>query len=203
MSRAILFLMVALGMISGPTHAQFGEPAEWPDAQPEWAAPSFVRASLRVQSIEESLKLYRDILGFEVFYTPATRTLDYFGGWLDYAPKKLVKYATLRSPFESDLNTSMDHIGLAEILNPDGSPESLSDPNSDHGRIGEVWFMFSADNVMEIYEKVQAAGYDVRVAPKVNPDGSHTSSLLMRGPDNEKIYFSEELPRALLVQPKK
>ena len=202
MQQKLICLTIALSVLANPALAQFGEPAEWPKAQPEWSASTFVRTSMRVRSIEESLKLYSDILGFEVFYTPAQRPLDYFGDWLGYDPAQLVKYATLRSPMEGGLNTSLGHIALAKILNPDGSQADLPAPDSEYGHIGQVWFMVSVDNTMEIYEKVKAAGYDVRVAPKVNPDGSHTPYMLMRGPDNEKIYVTEQLPRALLVQPK-
>ncbi len=192
----ILILSLLACLWTGESWAQGLEPAPWPTSQPEWSASSFVRLSLRVNSIEESLKLYRDILGFEVFYAPKPSPLGYFGDWLGYDPDQQVKYVVVRSPMKGHIETSLGHIGLAEV----GGSSDSSDNRSRNG-IGEVWIMISVDNTVEIYEQVKEAGYEVNLIPKENPDGSRTS-LLMTGPDDEKLYISEELVRSLLVQAK-
>ena len=154
-----------------------------------------------MKSIEESLKLYRDILGFEVYYAPRPGPLGAFGAWLGYEPTDQVKYVVVRSEMKGQTDPILGQIGFAEVTKPSGDQAELPGGQTVFGDRAAMWLMASVDNTMEVYEKVKDLGYQIDQAPQRKADGTH-SSLYMRGPDNERIYVSEELVRALLVQPK-
>jgi catechol 2,3-dioxygenase-like lactoylglutathione lyase family enzyme len=123
-----------------------------------------LRASVFVRDIDESLKLYRDILGLKprrelvLEGEPVNQVLGTTG--------KRVRVAILQSG-----DTLVGNVGLFSFLDePPPPPEPRTAV-----RTGDTAFIFLTTDIQGIYAQVKAAGYSIVSAPMVlfpDPDAA-------------------------------
>ena len=197
MLRPTAALVIALGLIPVAASAQF-EPV-WPEAEPEITSAILSRSSITVRSIEESLKLYRDILGMTVFYTPPPIFDPRLVAFSGLKPDQKLRLVVLRTETDGAAKLNAGYLGLAEILEADGTAANLTAARSEPAIYGAIGFLFVVENTREIHDQVVAAGFEVISAPVEKDDGSHTQ-LLMRGPSGERLWITEGERRSVFLQ---
>ena len=151
-----------------------------PDA--ELLSP-MLRATVFVRNLEESLKLYRDILGLKPWLErvlDGDRTNRILG-----TEGKSVRVVILRS---GDATTG--NVGL--FTYDDDQP--LAPPRDDI-RTGDVAFIFITNDIQGIYERVESAGYTVVSPPMVlfPEESAETQSL-------EMLFFDRDGIAVNLIQ---
>lgn len=138
-----------------------------------------MRSTHFVRDLDESLMLYRDILGLRA---RVERTLE--GDLADEVlgtTGKPVKLAILQS---GDLVYA--NIGLFQFVEDDVPPRP--DPRT-YAKTGDAAVVFLTNDIFGIYEKVKAAGYPIVSPPMVlfPQEGSDTQSYEMLFFDHDGI----------------
>lgn len=143
-----------------------------------------LRASVFVRDIDESLKLYRDILGLK---PRVERVLegDEVNAVLGTRGKS-VRVAILQSG-----DTLVGNVGLFSFLGENGpAPERRTEVRS-----GDTAFVFITTDIKGIYEQVRDAGYAIVSPPMVlfpNPDAQEQ--------DLEMLFFDADGVGINLIQ---
>lgn len=136
-----------------------------------------LRASVFVRDIDESLKLYRDILGLK-----ARRELLLEGEAVNQVlgtSGKRVRVAILQAG-----DTLVGNVGLFSFL--DEPPPPLPAPRT-AARTGDAAFIFLTNDIHGIHAQVKAAGYSIASAPMVLfPDPDATVQ------DLEMLFFDRD-----------
>lgn len=146
-NKAAIILLMSLATSS----AQSAEP---PIPSGEQLTP-MLRASIFVHDLDESLKLYRDILGLTVRLArtlegePVNKILGTSG--------KTVRLAILQSG-----NTLTGNVGLFSYDEGTQPPRAGTSVTT-----GNVAFVFVTNDIQGIFERVSAAGYQVVSPPSV------------------------------------
>ncbi len=138
-----------------------------------------MRSTHFVRDLDESLKLYRDILGLRA---RVERTLE--GERTDAVlgtVGKPVKLAILQS---GDLVYA--NVGLFQFVEDDVPPRP--EPKT-HAQTGDAAVVFLTSDIFGVYEKVKAAGYPIVSPPMVlfPQEGSDTQSYEMLFFDHDGI----------------
>ena len=138
-----------------------------------------MRSTHFVRDIEESLKLYRDILGLR---PRVERTLE--GDRLDAVlgtKGKPVKVSILQSG-----NLVYANVGLFQFVEDNPPPRP---PPRAYAQTGDAAVVFLTSDIFGIYEKVKAAGYTIVSPPLVlfPQEGSDTQSYEMLFFDHDGI----------------
>lgn len=198
MTRPILAAL-ALLILPAVVQAQY-PPAPWPDEAPAYQSAMVMRAAINVRSIDESLKLYRDVLGMDVIYTPPDtqdpRLVD-FSGLKEGQSLRLV---LLRPKTTGSASLHAGYIGLSQVINADGSVADLPNGNATGAAFGAISLLLATEDVMALYDKVVDAGFDVISTP-VQRQRERPTQLLMRGPDGERLWISQQDTIHLFLEP--
>lgn len=160
-----------------------------PTAAPEPPVPDaellspMLRATVFVRDLEESLKLYRDILGQKPWLErvlDGDRTNRILG-----SEGKSVRVVILQS---GDATTG--NVGLFTYDDDQPLPPSRADI-----RTGDVAFIFITNDIQGIYERVESAGYTIVSPPMVLfPDVSAETQSL------EMLFFDRDGIAVNLIQ---
>ncbi|MEM6681099.1 MAG: VOC family protein [Pseudomonadota bacterium] len=194
----VLFIGLATTCVlqthSASAQAQEAPPPAWADAPPEIVSAVFSRTGIKVQNIDESLKLYQGILGLKPFYERKNLTderLKLYSGMRDGEAMHLV---VLRIETKGPLQANFGYLGLAEFVLPDGSRPKLNQRLSTGREAGGFSMIFLVDDMAETYAKVKAGGYDIISHPSQRENGRWTQ-MMLRGPDGERLWLTESYNR--------
>ncbi|MEM8984826.1 MAG: VOC family protein [Pseudomonadota bacterium] len=182
---AVLLSLVSLPVANAQTFD-----SNWPAEEPQIAGAVMFRTSIAVRSIEDSLRLYADILGMTPYYVRTGLTDERLPAFSGLEPGQTMNLTVLRTETDSAAKLLTGHLGLSEIRNSDGSLVERPAPTSPTTAYGTIALMLLVENTAEVHRKVVAAGFDVIAAPREKEGGGHTQ-LLMRGPDGERLWISE------------
>jgi catechol 2,3-dioxygenase-like lactoylglutathione lyase family enzyme len=160
-----------------------------PTAAPEPPVPDaellspMLRATVFVRDLEESLTLYRDILGLKPWLErvlDGDRTNRILG-----SEGKSVRVVILQS---GDATTG--NVGLFTYDDDQPLPPSRADI-----RTGDVAFIFITNDIQGIYERVESAGYTIVSPPMVlfPEESAETQSL-------EMLFFDRDGIAVNLIQ---
>ena len=175
--KRMVMTLSASVLVVGSLHAQ--EPTV-PEA--ERLSP-MLRATVFVADLEESLKLYRDILGLK---PRIERVLE--GPRTDQILGR--EGSTVRLVILQSGDTLTGNVGLFTYDDQQTPPAPRTE-----GRTGEVAFIFLTRDIRGIYEKVKAAGYAIVSPPMVlfpQPDSDSQ--------DLEMLFFDRDGIGVNLIQ---
>lgn len=176
--------------------------AFWPETEPEISSALFSRTGMTVRSIEESLRLYRDILGLTPFYSRPNlddpRLIDFAG----LKAGQTLTLSVLRIETVGPAQINSGYLGLAEINSADG--ESVVEPATKEtgAEAGAMMLMFLVEDMADTYDQILAEGYQIISHPEQRSDGTW-SQLLMRGPDGERIWLTQSENRKPFLEKRK
>lgn len=188
MKAILLFLAFLFGLTSQASAQRFE--SYWPDEEPEITSSVIFRTGLFVRSIEESLKFYHDILGLNPYYVRTHLKDARLPAFSGLSEDQYMNLTVVRTETDSGVSLITGYLGLSEVRNADGSPAVFPEMPEGKPGYGTVTLMFLVEDTLEIYRKVEAAGYEVISAPERIEGGGNTQ-LLMRGPDGEHIWLTE------------
>ncbi len=193
--KSIVAMSAGLALAASPAHAQsqseeLTTATQAAEEEQEPLTAVLSRTTISVRSIEESLKFYQGILGLEPFYKREKLDDPRLVGFSGIKEGQTISLVALRPPLARANDIKVGHLGLIEIREADGSlaqaPEPLREPN----RPGSMAFLIFVSDVLDIHEKVVAAGYEIIAAP-VEREGQRPTQLLMRGPDGERLWIGQ------------
>ncbi len=116
-------------------------------------------------------------------------------------PGQKMNLTVLRIETDSPFKVNSGYIGLAEIVEADGSLAELPKLSENAAAYGAATLMFMVKNTIETHEQVKTLGYEVISAPKEMENGKR-SQLLMRGPDGERIWVGETSSHSVFLKRK-
>ena len=200
LSRKTFILLVFIGVTSAKLIAQKYEPAPWPDKEPKFESAYFMRAGVTVSSIDESLKLYRDILGLEVLldrkgmFDP--RLPDFSG----IQPDQTIRLTILKTKMDGEELLNGGYIALSEICDSEGKRLPAEDNVKTTGKEpGSIMLQFLVDDVIPIHKEIVTLGYEVISEPVEREDGSH-SELLVRDPNGIRLWITDRYSRTIFLK---
>lgn len=194
----IFLAMIMTFSLSQTAQAQKYIDSPWPEASPNFTGAIGSRTSITVRSIEESLKLYRDVLGMIPFYERSEISDPRLAPFLGIKDGQKMRLVVVRTETDTKEKINAGYIGLTEILNADGSLAALPE-HPDNAHYGPTGMLIVVDDVMETYEKVLAGGFSVISAPIKREDGRNTQ-LLIKGPDGERLWITDNELRGILIE---
>lgn len=200
-AQAIAAILALAALLTGPRAVAQQYESAWPDSEPAITSAILSRTSITVRSIEESLKLYRDILGFTPLYNRTGLSdprLLTFSGLKEGQTMRLV---VLRTETDGPAKLNAGYLGLSEIHEADGSLAPLVEPGAAVPTAGAMGLVLIVRDVLDIHAKVKAGGYDILSAPIKREDGRVTQ-LLMRGPSGERLWLSQGSFPTVFIQKK-
>ena len=160
------------------------------DAQevPEgYSVSSMTRATIFVRDLDESLKLYRDLLGLKTRIDTIVEgpRINEIMGTQDYGLKAVILQAS---------DSLIGNIGIYEIIGDDRSP--LPEPSNRVDTVtGDFAVVFITNDIDGITEKVVAAGYPLVSPPMVlfpNPEAEvQTREMMFRDHDGVLVNLIE------------
>jgi len=177
-------LSAALLLLPNPSAAQ--------DVPEGYSVSSMTRATIFVRDLDESLKLYRDLLGLTTRVDTIVEgpRINEIIGTEDYGLKAVILQAG---------DSIIGNIGIYEIIGDDREP--LPPPSSRSDTVtGDFAVVFITDDIDGITEKVKAAGYPLVSPPMVlfpNPEAEvQTREMMFRDHDGVLVNLIElGLPR--------
>ncbi|MEM9570467.1 MAG: VOC family protein [Pseudomonadota bacterium] len=199
-SQRLRFGLLALAALA--TACTTHEAAEpfWPESPPDITSALYSRAGITVANMDESLTLYRDIFGMKVVVDRQGKTdprLSAFSGLLD---DQAIRLVILRTETDSAAQLNAGYIGLAQIIDPEGTSRAAHPPLQSSGaEPGAVMLMFVVEDVRAVERQVRTLGYHIISPSEQRADGSR-SELLIRGPNNERLWVTDRYPRKVLVE---
>lgn len=202
MRRIISFILASvLAIHSAGVAAQYVV-GPWPEEDPEIISAILSRTGITVRDINESLKLYRGILGMQPFYERVGLDDPRLPAYSGMTTNQQMRLVVLRIRTKGDAKINAGYLGLTEISEKDGTITKLPQEHSTGAAYGSLSLMFVVDDVLAIYEKVKAGGYEIISAPDKRENGK-ISQLLMRGPDGERLWITQGELVAPFIQKKK
>jgi len=160
----------------------------------------FMRAGVTVSDIDESLKLYRDILGLEVLldrrgmYDP--RLPDFSG----IQPDQTIRLTILKTKMDGEEMLNGGYIAFSEICDSEGVRIDPEDNVVTTGKEpGSIMLQFLVDDVMPVHKQIVALGYEIISAPNKREDGSH-SELLVRDPNGIRLWITDRYNRTIFLR---
>lgn len=125
--------------------------------QPGQALAPMARATIFVRNIDESLKLYRDILGLKPMF-------DNY--WKGKGINKIqgTDGVELRATVLMAGESVVGNIGIYQLYKEEGAPPPPSQRTDT--RIGDVAVIFPTNDIWGLTKKIQAAGYTI-ISPPV------------------------------------
>ncbi len=138
--------------------------------------------SLTVADTEQSLKFYRDLLGFEVIVERPEVTATYFRTVIGF-PDAVVYNAVLRIPGTTHL------LELNGYKHPKGTPQNLT-PNNP----GSSHICYIVDDLQAMYPTLKAAGVKFISEPTLLDSGPNLGgwALYMYDPDGFVIELLQQ-----------
>ena len=137
------------------------------------------RTSVFVRDIDESLKLYRDILGLKP-RMERTLTSELVNALLGTSGEnKILRVVVLNATG----GEWVGDVGLLQYVDENDGPPVYKPPRV---QTGDVALVFVTADMLPIYEQVRKAGYTI-IAPPMNPTGA-------TGPDAayEMMFFDRD-----------
>ena len=133
---------------------------------------------ITVTDVEESLKFYRDLLGFEI-----VRTMDESGEHIDnFSALTGVQVKTVKLRDESG--------GMIALLQYYSHPKKAENRNITH--IGCSHFALTIKNLDFILDEMGKKGYTINSEPQLSPDGK-VKLTFCKDPEGTLIELVEEL----------
>lgn len=172
----------------------------WPAAEPKIQSAIFSRTSLTVRSIDESLKLYRDVLGMTPFYERLNLDDPRLIPFSNLQPGQKMNLTVLRIETNGPHKVNSGYLGLTEIRDVDDSLTPLPELTRSAANYGAATLMFMVPSTMDTYKDVRDLGYEIISAPKQREGGGNTQ-LLMRGPDGERLWIGETSNFSIFLDP--
>jgi catechol 2,3-dioxygenase-like lactoylglutathione lyase family enzyme len=148
---------------------------------------SMTRATIFVRDLDQSLKLYRDLLGLTTRVDTIVEgpRINEIMGTSDYGLKAVILQAG---------DSIIGNVGIYEIIGDDRSP--LSPPSNRVDTVtGDFAVVFITDDIDGVTEKVIAAGYPLVSPPMVlfpNPEAEvQTREMMFRDHDGVLVNLIE------------
>ena len=139
---------------------------------------NFRHVGITVTNVEESLRFYRDLLGFSL-----VRVMNESGKHIDNFSN--IDGVSVRTIKLKDKNGNM-----IELLKYHSHPES---PNNDKiTRIGCSHIALTVTDLDSLLVKIEQLGYSVNCEPQYSPDGN-VKLTFCKGPDGVLLELVEEL----------
>ena len=129
------------------------------DVPPGFSVSSMTRATVFVRDLDESLKLYRDLLGLKVRVSATVEgdRINQIMGTRDYGLKAVILQAA---------DSIVGNIGIYELVGDDRSklppPSARTDTST-----GDVAVVFITNDIDGLTEKIRGAGYRLISPPMV------------------------------------
>ena len=172
--RGLIPLCAISGFLFAPTtHAQTPTVAEEARVSPVSRTTVFVR------DLEESLKLYRDLLGMQ----PRTERMLEGEFWNEVVGTagegKRIRVVILNTTEGEQVG----NVGLFQYVDESNGPPLYKPPRV---QTGDVALIMLTEDILQIYEDVREAGYTI-IAPPMNAQGD-------TGPDAgyEMLFFDRD-----------
>ncbi|MEQ8735145.1 MAG: VOC family protein [Rhodospirillaceae bacterium] len=152
-----------------------------------YAVSSMTRATIFVRDLDESLKLYRDLLGLTTRVDTVVEgpRINEIMGTEDYSLKAVILQAG---------DSIIGNIGIYEIIGDDRAPLPPASSRADTVT-GDFAVVFITDDIDGITEKVVAAGYPLVSPPMVlfpNPEAEvQTREMMFRDNDGVLVNLIE------------
>lgn len=167
-------------------------PSAAQDVPEGYSVSSMTRATIFVRDLDESLKLYQDLLGLTTRVDTIVEgpRINEIMGTEDYGLKAVILQAG---------DSILGNIGIYEIIGDDRAP--LPSPSNRVDTVtGDFAVVFITDDIDGITEKVIAAGYPLVSPPMVlfpNPEAEvQTREMMFRDRDGVLVNLIElGLPR--------
>ena len=179
-----LSLVFILALISPVTPMQSAAAQDIPDG---YSVSSMTRATIFVRDIEESLKLYRDLLGLTARVDTLVEgpRINEIMGTEGYG---------LRAVILQSGDSIIGNVGIYEIIGDDRTP--LPPPSDRVDTVtGDFALVFVTNDIDGITEKVKAAGYPLVSPPMVlfpNPEAEvQMREMMFRDHDGVLVNFIE------------
>lgn len=179
-----------LTLAAAPVQAQYRELEQWPAAEPDIVSGMLWRTTIMVSDMERSLTLYRDVLGMAPVYRPQDQADARLIPFTGLKPGQKLRLLVLRTETAGNEALNVGYLGLTQILEADGSLAKLPKLPSTNPSYGQTGIVFMVEDVVGVYEKAKAAGFNIIVAPEKRADGSNTQ-LAIHGPDGERLWITE------------
>jgi len=133
---------------------------------------------ITVTDAEESLKFYRDILGFKV-----VRVMDESGEHID-------KFSALAGVQVKTVKLKDKNNGMIELLQYHSHPRMAEETDITH--IGCSHFALTINNLDSVLDSIRENGYAINSAPQYSPDGK-VKLTFCKDPDGTLIELVEEI----------
>lgn len=173
--------LIASGLALGVLLPFIASAQEVPEG---YSVSSMTRATIFVRDLDESLRLYRDLLGLKTRVDTVVEgpRINEIMGTQDYGLKAVILQAS---------DSLIGNIGIYEIIGDDRSP--LPEPSSRVDTVtGDFAVVFITNDIDGITEKVIAAGYPLVSPPMVlfpNPEAEvQTREMMFR--DHEGVLVN-------------
>jgi catechol 2,3-dioxygenase-like lactoylglutathione lyase family enzyme len=199
--RALLILTVFWAYTAQAQTMKMDSPP-WPAVEPTLISSMAWRTTIAVRDVEESLKLYRDILGMQVsesIRNVASPTLEWTVG---FEPGETMDFEVLRPAITSaDVNVNSSYLALiAPHIKRSDAPAMPTTGRSPYGSMG--LFILSPD-ADAAFTKVKAAaptaGY-VIVKEGPRDEAGRMTRFWMRDADGAKLMVVESNPMPLFLK---
>ncbi len=177
-------LVTALCLTLGVMTSNTARTQEVPDG---YTVSSMTRATIFVRDLDESLKLYRDLLGLKTRVDTVVEgpRINEIMGTEEYGLKAVILQAS---------DSLIGNIGIYEIIGDDRTP--LPKPSERVDTVtGDFAVVFITNDIDGITEKVVAAGYPLISPPMVlfpNPEAEvQTREMMFRDRDGVLVNLIE------------
>ena len=197
--KNIVLIVILTCLFSTYVFSQF-VPAPWPDKEPKFESAFFMRAGVTVRDIDESLLLYRDILGMKVLIDRKgmfdSRLLDFSG----LAEGETIRLTVLAPQNNGKAFVNAGYIALSEISDARGQRlPAKANVKTSGSEPGSIMLQFLVDDTKPIHKKIVDLGYEIISAPSEKPDGTW-SELLVRDPNGIRLWITDRYSRTIFLE---
>jgi catechol 2,3-dioxygenase-like lactoylglutathione lyase family enzyme len=202
MKRLICLVLLTLSTAVAQAQPMKMEAPPWPATEPKLTGAMAWRTTIVVRDVEESLKLYRDILGMQLSESIRNVANPVLEWTIGFAPGEAMDFEVLRPSINSpDVNANSSYLALIapHIKKPD-APAVPTEGRSPYGSMGLFILTPDADAA---FNKVKAAakerGY-VIVKEGARDDKGRMTRFWMRDADGAKLMIVQSNPMPLFLK---
>lgn len=197
--RVLTGLFLSSAVISGCTTSDASS-GYWPGTPPEISSALYSRAGITVANMDKSLKFYRDALGMTVLVDRVGKTDARLAAFSGVEQDQAIRLVILRTETRGPAQLNAGYIGLAEITAADGSTIQNREVLTSNGaETGAIMLMFVVEDVRAVHADILGLGLEIISEPQQREDGSW-SELLIRGPNQERLWITDRYSRDVLVE---
>jgi catechol 2,3-dioxygenase-like lactoylglutathione lyase family enzyme len=191
-------------ILAGTAHAQTMtmDAPPWPSAETKLSGSIAWRTTIVVRDVEESLKLYRDILGMQLsesIRNVASPTLEWTVG---FAPGEAMDFEVLRPALDSpEVNANSSYLALIapHIKKPD-APALPTEGRSPYGSMGLFILTPDAEAAFNAVKAAAPARGYVIVKEGPRDDTGRLTRFWMRDGDGARLMIVQANPMPLFLK---